>query len=93
MLIFILTTTFSYFTRLGGTFVGAVYGLLAWYIGTISHIGLHVCAQSLQGAGRGNGNPYGNAASAAVFMVPVVFVRLFAPIQYVSAAVLGSVCH
>ncbi|THH07358.1 hypothetical protein EW145_g3442 [Phellinidium pouzarii] len=31
------------------------------------------------GSGHGNGNPYGVAAAIAVFLVPIVFVRIYAP--------------
>ncbi|PCH37055.1 hypothetical protein WOLCODRAFT_140699 [Wolfiporia cocos MD-104 SS10] len=55
----------NYMLRLLGTFIGALYGLVCWYIGSA----------------RGNGNPYGLAACVGVFLVPVMFARLFAPMQ------------
>ncbi|EPQ51266.1 hypothetical protein GLOTRDRAFT_66016 [Gloeophyllum trabeum ATCC 11539] len=66
---------FNYFTRLAGTLVGLVFGLLTWYIGS----------------GSGNGNPYGIAASMGVFLVPTVFLRLFAPPATLSGVVTGTV--
>ncbi|KAH9896908.1 hypothetical protein C8Q73DRAFT_642067 [Cubamyces lactineus] len=60
---------YNYAMRLGGTFVGAVLGMLCWYIG----------------AGHGNGNPYGLATIVAVFLLPLVFLRNFAPPQYLVA--------
>jgi len=54
---------YNYVIRIGGTFLGLIMGLLIWYIGNAN----------------GNGNPYGLAASYAVLIIPVMFVRLFAP--------------
>ncbi|KAH9950803.1 hypothetical protein B0H21DRAFT_721769 [Amylocystis lapponica] len=56
---------YNYVMRVFGTFVGGVYGLLCWYIGSAN----------------GNGNAYGVAASVAVFLVPLIFCRLYAPPQ------------
>ncbi|THH16060.1 hypothetical protein EW146_g4511 [Bondarzewia mesenterica] len=63
---------FNYVVRLGGTFIGLIVGLVVWYIGN----------------GRGHGNRYGVAAAVAVFLVPLVFFRLFTPPQYLSGIVL-----
>lgn len=49
--------------RILGTVAGGVLGMVAWYAGN----------------GHGNGNPYGMAASAAVFLVPIIFFRLYYP--------------
>ncbi|KAI0371992.1 hypothetical protein BV20DRAFT_940807 [Pilatotrama ljubarskyi] len=57
---------FNYAMRLAGTFIGAVLGMVCWYIGS----------------GHGTGNPYGLAAIAAAFLLPLIFVRIFAPPQY-----------
>ncbi|KAL7284167.1 hypothetical protein ACG7TL_001449 [Trametes sanguinea] len=57
---------YNYALRLGGTFVGALLGMVCWYIG----------------AGHGNGNPYGLATIVGVFLLPLVFLRNFAPPQY-----------
>ncbi|GBE84358.1 hypothetical protein BKA93DRAFT_807068 [Sparassis latifolia] len=65
---------FNYAMRLLGTFIGAVYGLLNWYIGSAD----------------GNGSPYGMAASVAVFLVPLVFFRIFAPPHYLPAVMLAG---
>ncbi|KAI0070747.1 hypothetical protein K474DRAFT_1631398 [Panus rudis PR-1116 ss-1] len=66
---------YNYALRLLGTFVGALLGLLNWYIGSA----------------KSNGNPYGAAASVAVFLVPVIFFRLFCPMQYLPGALLTVV--
>ncbi|KAF8831393.1 hypothetical protein HHX47_DHR1000519 [Lentinula edodes] len=64
---------FNLVIRLIGTFVGAILGLAAWYIGN----------------GNGVGNPYGAAAVTAVFMPPLLFVRNFAPQRYLPGVLLG----
>ncbi|KAH9919970.1 uncharacterized protein BXZ73DRAFT_104789 [Epithele typhae] len=61
---------YIYVLRIIGTFVGALLGMACWYIG----------------AGSGTGNPYGNAASAAVFILPIIFLRLHAPPQWLLGA-------
>ncbi|KAI0339296.1 hypothetical protein BDW22DRAFT_1409168 [Trametopsis cervina] len=63
---------FNLFTRLLGTFVGGVFGLVTWYIG----------------AGRGSGNPYGLAAIVGVVLVPIIFFRLFTPPTYLPGVLL-----
>ncbi|KAF8504549.1 hypothetical protein F5888DRAFT_759358 [Russula emetica] len=65
---------FNFMIRIGGTLLGLITAILIWYIGN----------------GGGNGNPYGLAASYAVFIVPVIFVRLFAPPQFLPGAILGT---
>ncbi|TBU59289.1 hypothetical protein BD310DRAFT_976680 [Dichomitus squalens] len=66
---------FNYVMRLGGTFVGAVVGMVCWYIGS----------------GHGHGNPYGLGASTAVFLFPIIFLRIFAPPQnLVAIMMLGA---
>ncbi|KAI0746793.1 hypothetical protein C8Q80DRAFT_1220068 [Daedaleopsis nitida] len=57
---------FNYVVRLGGTFVGAILGMVCWYIG----------------ASTGNGNPYGLAAITAAFLLVFMFFRLYSPPQY-----------
>lgn len=49
--------------RLVGTVAGGLVGAAWWYVGN----------------GRGQGNPYGAAASSALFLLPIVFYRLFGP--------------
>ncbi|KAL4246747.1 hypothetical protein ABKN59_009080 [Abortiporus biennis] len=66
---------FNLVIRIMGTTVGAVLGLLNWYIGS---------------AHSRRGNAYGLAASVAVFLVPIIFIRLFAPPQYSPAIILGA---
>ncbi|KAI9512000.1 hypothetical protein F5148DRAFT_157072 [Russula earlei] len=63
---------YNYFIRLIGTFFGLIIGLLVWYTGNA----------------HGRGNPYGAAASVAVFLVPLMFIRLFAPQQYLQGNIL-----
>ncbi|KIM71841.1 hypothetical protein PILCRDRAFT_93686 [Piloderma croceum F 1598] len=65
----------SYVIRIAGTFAGLCLGLATWYIG----------------AGSGIGNPYGMAASVAVFLVPLLWFRLFLPIQYQAGGILIAV--
>jgi len=72
MTIYASDQIFNLVTRLIGTFAGLCVGLVSWYIG----------------AARGTGNHYGIAASAAVFLVPVVWLRLFSPIQYQAGVIL-----
>lgn len=56
----------NYMLRLIGTFIGLISGLLCWYIGSA----------------KSRGSPYGMAASVGVFLIPLVFCRIFAPAQY-----------
>ncbi|KAJ7859304.1 hypothetical protein B0H14DRAFT_3135188 [Mycena olivaceomarginata] len=64
---------FNYFTRLLGTLVGLAIGLLAWYAGN----------------GKGNGNPYGSAVAVGVCIIPLLFIRIFAPGTTTFALVVG----
>jgi len=66
---------YNLITRFLGTFAGLVIGLVAWYMGS----------------GHGTGNPYGAAAATGAVMVPVVFIRLFAPVQYMPGVILTCV--
>jgi len=63
---------YNYVIRLTGTFIGLIIGLLVWYIGNA----------------HSNGNAYGTAASFGVFLVPLMFIRLFAPQQYLQGVIL-----
>ena len=47
--------------------------------------------QLMVGNAKSNGNPYGSAASVGVFLVPMIFLRLFAPPQYLTGAILTVV--
>ncbi|CAE6413891.1 unnamed protein product [Rhizoctonia solani] len=51
----------QFVARILGTVTGGIAGMLIWYIGN----------------GRGTGNPYGTAAVVGVFVVPMLFARLF----------------
>ncbi|KAI0266396.1 hypothetical protein BC834DRAFT_969435 [Gloeopeniophorella convolvens] len=66
---------YNYIIRISGTFLGLVMGLLIWYTGNAN----------------GNGTQYGFAASYAVLMTPVLFIRLFAPPQYMQGVILGTI--
>lgn len=82
----------SYLIRLVGTFLGLIVALLIWYIGgdNIPLFRMVLFIHDL-GNGNGNGTPYGLAVSYAVFMLPVMFVRLFAPPKYLTGVILGTV--
>ncbi|KAJ6610792.1 hypothetical protein B0H10DRAFT_2059028 [Mycena sp. CBHHK59/15] len=63
---------FNYVTRLVGTLIGLAFGLVAWYAGN----------------GSGRGNPYGAAAGVAVCVLPLLFVRIFAPERFLAGNIL-----
>ncbi|KAJ6565829.1 hypothetical protein DFH09DRAFT_1472533 [Mycena vulgaris] len=63
---------FNYVTRLVGTLLGLAFGLLAWYAGN----------------GKGTGNPYGAAVAVGVCIVPLLFVRIFAPERFLAGNIL-----
>ncbi|EEB96892.1 hypothetical protein MPER_03888, partial [Moniliophthora perniciosa FA553] len=73
MNIFASDQIFNLFTRLLGTIIDLVLGWRAWYMGN----------------GHGNGNPYGAAASMAFWCFPLVFLRLYAPPQYLTGLLLA----
>ncbi|KAF9261644.1 hypothetical protein L218DRAFT_961130 [Marasmius fiardii PR-910] len=64
---------FNLVTRLIGTAVGLVLGLIAWYMGN----------------GHGIGNPYGIAAAVALLNIPLIFLRLYAPTEYFAGLLLA----
>ncbi|KAI0946571.1 hypothetical protein AcW1_010001 [Taiwanofungus camphoratus] len=70
--IYVSDQIWNYVTRLIGTFIGLIIGLLCWYIGSAKSIG----------------SPYGMAASVGVFLIPNLFLRLFAPLQYLPAVMM-----
>jgi hypothetical protein len=43
------------------------------------------------GNAKSNGNPFGAAAAVGVFLVPTMFLRLFAPPQYLTGVLMGCV--
>jgi hypothetical protein len=83
----------SFVIRIGGTLLGTVMAILIWYIGIDSALIRRVLCYLPTGPGNGGGkgSPYGLAASYAVFIIPVMFVRLFAPPQLLPGAILGTV--
>jgi len=66
---------YNYVIRLVGTALALMTALLIWYIGN----------------GSGTGSHYGLAISYAVFIIPVMFIRLFAPAKYLPGLILGSI--
>ncbi|OCF73911.1 hypothetical protein I204_05757 [Kwoniella mangroviensis CBS 8886] len=55
----------QFILRMGGTIVGLVLGMAAWYIGS----------------GHGTGNPYGVAAATMVLVAPCLFIRIAVPMD------------
>ncbi|EMD30532.1 hypothetical protein CERSUDRAFT_61076, partial [Gelatoporia subvermispora B] len=72
--IYVSDQIFNYALRLLGTFVGALVGMVCWYIGS----------------GHGDGSPYGMGASVAVFLLPLIFCRIFSPPQYLQGVVMSG---
>ncbi|KAJ7054138.1 hypothetical protein C8F01DRAFT_1164075 [Mycena amicta] len=70
--IFAADQIFNYVTRLAGTFMGLVLGLVAWYAGN----------------GHGVGNYYGAAVAYGVCVFPLVFLRVFGPEKYLAGTVM-----
>ncbi|KAI6782664.1 uncharacterized protein J7T54_003677 [Emericellopsis cladophorae] len=66
---------FSLLTRVVGTIAGGVLGMLVWYIGS----------------GDGTDNPYGLAATTAVALPIVLWLRIFLLPVYVKATILFGV--
>lgn len=64
--------TYAFVTRVAGTLLGGILGMLGWYIGS----------------GHGPGNPYGLAAVMAVASVMLMWLRLYAPPQMLQAAIM-----
>lgn len=63
---------YGFITRVIGTVIGGILGMLIWYIG----------------AGRGPGNSYGMAAIMALAIVGIMWARLFAPPALLQAVML-----
>ncbi|KAH6607197.1 hypothetical protein Trco_003510 [Trichoderma cornu-damae] len=75
VLVYMADFTFSLVSRALGTIIGGVFGLVAWYMGS----------------GSGPGNPYGMAATVAVFTVICMWLRVFLPLAYTQATAMGGV--
>ena len=70
-------------------------GLLIWYIGespySLRGIARPYLVRLPQGNGTSNGNPYGTAAAWGVFVIPILFARLFAPPAILQPLILFAV--
>lgn len=75
MLVYMADFSMSLLCRGLGTVLGGTLGMVAWYVGS----------------GSGPGNPYGLGASCAVFLLVVVWIRLFLPPRYMYASLMGGV--
>ncbi|KAL6881916.1 hypothetical protein HDV57DRAFT_85084 [Trichoderma longibrachiatum] len=75
VLLYMADFTFSLISRALGTVIGGVFGLVAWYMGS----------------GSGPGNPYGLAASVALFTVISMWLRIFLPLAYTQATAMCGV--
>ena len=85
---------FNLVTRLMGTVVGLALGLIAWYMGRPSLYSSALTTSSFSvdvGNGHGNGNPYGTAAAVGLLNIPLVFLRVYAPPQYLAGILLAAV--
>ncbi|PWY92601.1 hypothetical protein BO70DRAFT_357736 [Aspergillus heteromorphus CBS 117.55] len=74
LLVYMADFTFSVISRLTGTVIGGVLGLLTWYIGSAN----------------GPGNPYGLAAITAVMLLILVWVRLYLPPLLLQGGIMGA---
>ncbi|KAL3439959.1 hypothetical protein BJX65DRAFT_317159 [Aspergillus insuetus] len=74
LLVYMADFTFSVFSRLIGTIVGGLCGLLAWYIGS----------------GGGPGNPYGLSAITAAMLVIFLWIRLYLPPNLLQGGILAA---
>ena len=74
LLVYMSEFTFGLFTRTVGTVLGGVMGMVTWYIES----------------GNGPGNPYGMAAITGVMLIPLVWWRLFLPVSFSFAIIMGS---
>ncbi|KAM0546240.1 hypothetical protein ACHAPJ_010923 [Fusarium lateritium] len=74
LLVYMADFHFSLVARTIGTIVGGVMGMVTWYIG----------------AGAGVGNPYGMAAATGVMIIPLLWWRLFLPLSYAFATIMGG---
>ncbi|KOS23185.1 Uncharacterized protein ESCO_003352 [Escovopsis weberi] len=74
LLFYMADFTYSLVSRLLGTIIGGLLGLVAWYMGS----------------GHGDGNPYGMATSSGLMAVIVVWLRVFLPPSTTSATIIGG---
>ncbi|OJJ51069.1 hypothetical protein ASPZODRAFT_127074 [Penicilliopsis zonata CBS 506.65] len=74
LLIYMADFTFSLISRVIGTVVGGLLGLVTWYIGS----------------GNGGGNPYGLSAMLAVSIVILMWTRVFLPPATMQATIMSA---
>ncbi|KAK5991877.1 putative C57A7.05-like protein [Cladobotryum mycophilum] len=74
LLFYMADFTFSLVSRLLGTIIGGLMGLIAWYIGSA----------------HGNGNPYGMAAITALMAFILIWWRVFLPPAYAQATIMAG---
>ncbi|CAE6480532.1 unnamed protein product, partial [Rhizoctonia solani] len=69
----------QFVARILGTVGGGVIGMLIWYIGghAMFYLGVPLTLWCDEGSGHGTDNPYGIAAAVGVFIIPMLFARLF----------------
>lgn len=75
ILIYMADFTFSIVSRVSGSIIGGVIGMVAWYAGS----------------GNGPGNPYGMAATTAVALPFLLWLRIFLPPMFTKATILMGV--
>jgi hypothetical protein len=66
--------TFSFVSRIFGTLLGGVIGLVTWYMGS----------------GSGTGNPYGMAAACVLATIPLTWIRIFCGMKGMMATILAG---
>lgn len=71
---FMADFTISFMLRIMATITGGLIGLVTWYIGS----------------GSGPGNHYGVMAAALPGLALLMYFRVFAPMQYMQAGIMGG---
>lgn len=72
LLVYMADFTFAVISRIVGTIVGGVLGLLAWYIGS----------------GDGPGSPYGLAAIVGAILTIFIWIRLYLPPSFLQGGIM-----